>query len=54
MHSALLYLKGDYDTNNSSIYCCICDFQEAEEWARRQSGPMVNPSFEPDDFLPQR
>ncbi|CAH2208322.1 jg882, partial [Pararge aegeria aegeria] len=27
---------------------------EAEEWARRQSGPMVNPSFEPDDFLPQR
>ncbi|CAG9558573.1 unnamed protein product [Danaus chrysippus] len=27
--------------------------QEAEEWARRQSGPMVNPSFEPDDFLPQ-
>ncbi|XP_026741977.1 proton-coupled amino acid transporter-like protein CG1139 [Trichoplusia ni] len=27
--------------------------KEAEEWARRQSGPMVNPSFEPDDFLPQ-
>ncbi|XP_049885092.1 proton-coupled amino acid transporter-like protein CG1139 [Pectinophora gossypiella] len=26
--------------------------KEAEEWARRQSGPMVNPSFEPDDFLP--
>ncbi|XP_063633178.1 proton-coupled amino acid transporter-like protein CG1139 [Cydia splendana] len=27
--------------------------KEAEEWARRSSGPMVNPSFEPDDFLPQ-
>ncbi|XP_059059737.1 proton-coupled amino acid transporter-like protein CG1139 [Achroia grisella] len=27
--------------------------KEAEEWARRQSGPMVNPSFEPDDFVPQ-
>ncbi|KAM3968643.1 proton-coupled amino acid transporter-like protein acs [Aphomia sociella] len=27
--------------------------KEAEEWARRQSGPMVNPSFEPDDFAPQ-
>ncbi|KAL0852427.1 hypothetical protein ABMA28_000611 [Loxostege sticticalis] len=27
--------------------------KEAEEWARRQSGPMINPSFEPDDFLPQ-
>ncbi|XP_023942840.1 proton-coupled amino acid transporter-like protein CG1139 [Bicyclus anynana] len=27
--------------------------KEAEEWARRPSGPMVNPSFEPDDFLPQ-
>ncbi|XP_041987846.1 proton-coupled amino acid transporter-like protein CG1139 [Aricia agestis] len=30
--------------------------KEAEEWARRQSsrgGQMVNPSFEPDDFLPQ-
>ncbi|KOB76941.1 Amino acid transporter, partial [Operophtera brumata] len=26
---------------------------EAEQWARRQSGPMVNPSFEPDDFQPQ-
>ncbi|CAG4983936.1 unnamed protein product [Parnassius apollo] len=26
--------------------------KEAEEWARRQSGPMVNPSFEPDDFVP--
>ncbi|KAL4717618.1 hypothetical protein ACJJTC_000767 [Scirpophaga incertulas] len=27
--------------------------KEAEEWSRRQSGPMVNPSFEPDDFTPQ-
>ncbi|XP_052752574.1 proton-coupled amino acid transporter-like protein CG1139 [Galleria mellonella] len=27
--------------------------KEAEEWARRQSGPMINPSFEPDDFTPQ-
>ncbi|XP_026331886.1 proton-coupled amino acid transporter-like protein CG1139 [Hyposmocoma kahamanoa] len=26
--------------------------KEAESWARRQSGPMVNPSFEPDDFVP--
>ncbi|CAB3258851.1 unnamed protein product [Arctia plantaginis] len=27
--------------------------KEPEEWKRRQSGPMINPSFEPDDFLPQ-
>ncbi|CAH0703678.1 unnamed protein product [Spodoptera exigua] len=27
--------------------------KEPEEWSRRQSGPMINPSFEPDDFLPQ-
>ncbi|XP_075991574.1 proton-coupled amino acid transporter-like protein acs [Anticarsia gemmatalis] len=27
--------------------------KEAVEWNRRQSGPMINPSFEPDDFLPQ-
>ncbi|XP_053623801.1 proton-coupled amino acid transporter-like protein CG1139 [Plodia interpunctella] len=26
---------------------------EKLEWKRRQSGPMVNPSFEPDDFAPQ-
>ncbi|KAG7313227.1 hypothetical protein JYU34_000326 [Plutella xylostella] len=26
---------------------------DAVEWGRRESGPMVNPSFEPDDFLPQ-
>ncbi|KAI5644817.1 transmembrane amino acid transporter protein domain-containing protein [Phthorimaea operculella] len=26
--------------------------KEAEEWARRHSGPMINPSFEPDDFVP--
>lgn len=27
--------------------------QAENEYARRQSGPMVNPTFEPDDFLPQ-
>lgn len=27
--------------------------KEPKEWKRRQSGPMINPSFEPDDFLPQ-
>lgn len=27
--------------------------KEPEQWSRRQSGPMINPSFEPDDFLPQ-
>ncbi|KAG6459379.1 proton-coupled amino acid transporter-like protein CG1139 [Manduca sexta] len=26
--------------------------KEAEEWSRRQSGPKINPSFEPDDFVP--
>ncbi|KAI8430529.1 hypothetical protein MSG28_000767 [Choristoneura fumiferana] len=37
----------------SPIHCRrVGLLSEAEEWARRSSGPMVNPSFEPDDFHP--
>ncbi|KAI8430530.1 hypothetical protein MSG28_000767 [Choristoneura fumiferana] len=49
--STMSFLDPKHDM--SPIHCRrVGLLSEAEEWARRSSGPMVNPSFEPDDFHP--